>query len=89
MADLVKDATGAVTAPLKTAKAHPIGFAVFIIVVILLGLRFKNQILSFLSSIPVVGGWAAKIAGGGAALVLVLFGAKLVKVLLGSTWSVA
>jgi hypothetical protein len=62
MADTVKSATTAVTAPLKTAKAHPFGFAVFIIVVALLAMRFKEEIMDFLKKIPVVGDLAKKLA---------------------------
>lgn len=66
MADgAVEKVTKGVTAPLSTAKAHPWGFAVFILLVILLAMRFKSQIVNLLKSIPVVGNVAAKIAGGG------------------------
>jgi hypothetical protein len=57
-------AKGKLLAPFSGLKgSHKVIGAVGLLVVILLAFRFRNQIMSFLGGLPVVGGVANKIAG--------------------------
>lgn len=69
MSDIVATVTSPVTAPLGWAKAKPFAFVFFVLAVFLLAIRFRNQIASGLSKIPVVGKWLTGVAAAGAFLI--------------------
>lgn len=73
MADIVEKVTDVVKAPVGWAKAKPVIFTVFVLVVFLVAIRFRTQIAAGLSKIPVVGKWLTGIAGATAAF-LIMFG---------------
>jgi hypothetical protein len=51
------DVTTGIKKPLGWAKASPWVFALFLLVVVLLTIRFRDAIAAFISKWPVVGKW--------------------------------
>lgn len=66
MADAVSTVTAPITAPLGWAKARPVVFFVFLLIVVLFVIRFRDQLAALLAKIPVVGKWLTKIDNAGA-----------------------
>jgi len=56
------DPTQIVKAPVGWAKAKPVVFAIFVLLVILLTIRYREQIARCLAKIPVVGPWLTGLA---------------------------
>lgn len=65
MADAVEIVTAPITAPFGWAKARPVVFFIFLIIVVLLVIRFRDQLAALLAKIPVVGKWLTKIDNAG------------------------
>ena len=51
------DPTDLVKAPVGWAKAKPVIFTLFLLIVVILTIRFREAIAGALSKIPVVGKW--------------------------------
>lgn len=56
------DVTQVVKAPMGWAKAKPVVFAIFVLLVILLTIRYREKIAMCLAKIPVVGPWLTGLA---------------------------
>lgn len=67
----ISTVTSNVTAPIGWAKAKPFGWALFVLVIILVAIRFREKIAAGLAKIPGIGKWLTGIAAAGA---FVLFG---------------
>jgi type II secretory pathway component PulF len=65
MADAVATVTAPITAPLGWARARPVVFFIFLLIVVLLVIRFRDQLAALLARIPVVGKWLTKIDAAG------------------------
>jgi hypothetical protein len=55
-----------ITAPIGWAKARPLAFIVFMLIVVVLIIRFRDKIAALLARIPVVGKWLTGITHTGA-----------------------
>lgn len=63
------DITAPVTAPIGWAKGRPVVFAIFLLIVVIVVIRFREGIASAISKIPVVGKWLTGIAHAGVFIV--------------------
>lgn len=70
------DPAAVVKAPIGWAKARPVVFVLFVAIVILLTIRYRDKIAMCLARIPVVGPWLTGLARVGAVILagLHLFG---------------
>lgn len=56
------DVTQVVKAPVGWAKAKPVVFSIFVLLVILLTIRYRDKIAMCLAKIPVLGPWLTGLA---------------------------
>ncbi len=72
MADVVEKVAETVTAPGGWAKAKPLAFVLFLLVVVLVAIRFRETIAAWIAKIPFgVGKFLTGIAHAGAAAFIV------------------
>lgn len=64
----ISTVTSNVKAPIGWAKAKPLGWILFVLVVMLIAIRFREKIAGALAKIPVVGKWLTGIAMPAAAV---------------------
>lgn len=65
---VIDQAAGAAKAPLGWAKARPIVFVVFVVLLMAVTIRYREKIAGWLSKIPGVGKWLTGVAAAAAVL---------------------
>ena len=58
------DPTAIVKAPVGWAKARPVVFAIFVLIIVIVVIRFRETIAGWISKIPLVGGWLTGLTKG-------------------------